>query len=45
MLRTLAAAFDRGVFYVDGKGYLEMDDRTFGALAGELNPTVKWWTE
>lgn len=43
MLMTLAAAFERGIFFVDPKGYLEMDDLVFGTLAAELNPDVDWW--
>ena len=43
VLVTLAAAFARGVFFVDGDGYLEMDDLAFAALAAELNPNVPWW--
>lgn len=43
MLRTLAEAFERAVFFVDPDGYLEMDDLAFGDLAAELNPDVSWW--
>lgn len=45
MLRTLLQAFERGIFFVDGSGYLEMDDLAFGLLAAELNPHIGWWTE
>ena len=45
MLSTLAAGFDRSVFFVDSNGYLEMDDLAFASLAAELNPRVPWWTE
>jgi hypothetical protein len=45
MTATLAAAFERGVFFVDDDGYLEMDDDTFAELAAELNPDVPWWTD
>lgn len=38
MLRTLAQAFERGTFFMDAGGYLEMDDLAFGTLAAELNP-------
>lgn len=44
MMRTLAAGFDRGVFFVDRSGYLEMEDRNFVELAAECNPGVHWWT-
>lgn len=40
MMTTLAAGFDRGVFYVDPHGSLEMDDVRFAALAKEVNPSV-----
>jgi hypothetical protein len=45
MLTTLVQAFERGVFFVDASGYLEMDDLVFGTLAAELNPHIRWWTE
>jgi cell wall assembly regulator SMI1 len=45
MLQTLAAAFDRAVFYVDANGYLEMDDMQFAALAASLNADVPYWSE
>lgn len=45
MLRTLVQAFERGIFFVDAGGYLEMDDLAFGMLAAELNPHISWWTE
>ena len=43
MLATLAAGFERGVFFVDSNGYLEMDDLAFGGLAAELNHDIDWW--
>lgn len=43
MVDTLAAALERGIVFVDGDGYLEMDDHTFAALARQLNPTIPWW--
>lgn len=45
LLTTLAAAFDRGIFFVDLSGYLEMDDLVFGGLAAELNPDIDWWRD
>lgn len=45
MLSTVAAGFDRSVFFVDSNGYLEMHDLAFASLAAELNPRVPWWTE
>lgn len=45
MLSTLAAGFDRGVFFVDQRGYLEMDDLAFGGLATTMNPDVRYWRE
>lgn len=45
MLGTLVQAFERGVFFVDPSGYLEMDDLVFGALATEVNPHIAWWAE
>lgn len=45
MLETLAVAFDRGVFFVDPGGYLEMDDLVFARVAAEFNPDVAWWRD
>lgn len=45
MLKTLAAAYERGVFFVDANGYLEMDDAAFAEVAANLNPGVRWWTD
>lgn len=45
MVTTLAAAFERGVFFVDPSGYLEMDDLVFGELAARLNRDVGWWRD
>ena len=45
MLATLAQAFERGIFFVDPSGYLEMDDLVFGELAAELNPDLGWWRD
>jgi hypothetical protein len=42
-LQALAAGFDRGIFFVNPRGYLDMDDLVFGELAAELNPDVDWW--
>ena len=45
LLTTVAAAFDRGIFFVDPSGYLEMDDLVFAELAAELNPDIEWWRD
>ena len=45
MLATVAQGFERGTFFVDPDGYLEMDDLAFGALAAELNPAGEWWRD
>lgn len=45
MMATLAAGFQREIFYVDPDGYLEMDDLVFGELATEMNPDVAYWRE
>ena len=45
MLETLAAAFVRGVFYIDRSAYLEMDDMQFAALAATMNDDVAYWSE
>jgi cell wall assembly regulator SMI1 len=42
MLETLAEGFDRRIFYVDARGYLEMDDLKFAWMAGRLNRRVRW---
>jgi hypothetical protein len=43
MLATLAAAFERGIFFVDPNEFLEMDDLVFGGLAAEMNHDIDWW--
>lgn len=45
MLMTIAAGFERAVFFVDGNGYLEMDDLAYAVVAAELNPGVPWWVD
>jgi hypothetical protein len=45
MVATFTAAYERGVFYVDGQGFLEMDDDAYATLAATLNPKVPWWNE
>jgi hypothetical protein len=45
MLATIGVAYDRGIFFVDGDGYLEMDDAAFASLAAEMNPRVPWWVD
>lgn len=45
MMATLAQGFERGIFYVDPSGYLEMDDLVFGGLATEMNPGIAYWRE
>jgi cell wall assembly regulator SMI1 len=45
MLATIAAGYERGVFFVDGSGYLEMDDLAFASVAADLNPGVPWWVD
>jgi len=45
MLTTVMADFERTVFFVDGDGYLEMDELAFAVVAAELNPHVPWWVE
>lgn len=45
MLATIAAGFERELFFIDGSGYLDMDDLAYVALAAELNPRVPWWVD
>ncbi|WP_146252105.1 SMI1/KNR4 family protein [Xylanimonas oleitrophica] len=45
LTETLAAAFNRGIFFVDPSGYLEMDDLVFAGVAAELNPDIAWWRD
>ncbi|MFN8074867.1 MAG: hypothetical protein U0Q15_05520 [Kineosporiaceae bacterium] len=45
MLTTIAAGFSQEIFFVDGSGYLEMDDSTYAEVAAQLNPGVPWWAE
>jgi hypothetical protein len=45
MLATVAAGFERAIFFVDADGYLEMDDLAYADLAAQLNPGVPWWVD
>lgn len=45
MIETVAAGFDRGLFFVDSDGYLEMDDLAFATVAARINPDVAWWRD
>ena len=45
MVRTVATAFDDGVYHVEDEGWLEMDDAAFAGLARRLNPGVRHWAE
>lgn len=45
LMATLATAFERGVFFVDPSGYLEMDDLVFAGVAAEFNPDIAWWRD
>lgn len=45
MLRTVVAGFEREVFFVNRRGYLEMDYREFESLCAKLNPEVAWWAD
>ncbi|TMD71674.1 MAG: SMI1/KNR4 family protein [Chloroflexi bacterium] len=42
-LATIAAGYDSSLFFVDSRGYLEMDDMAWVALAARLNPDVAYW--
>ena len=44
MMETAAAAFDAGVYFVDGDGYLNLNDEEFAKLASDRNPSVAWWS-
>jgi len=43
MMCTIAAGFEEELFYVDNRGYLEMDDDRFYDLAEAMNPNVDYW--
>lgn len=45
MLTTIAAGYERRIFFIDDNGYLEMDDLAFASMAAELNPGVPWWVD
>jgi hypothetical protein len=45
MIATLAEDFAEGAFFVDDRGYLEMDSRRHGEIARAHNPTVALWDE
>ena len=41
--QVVAAAYEADIFYIDERGYLEMDDGAFVDLAVRLNPDVDYW--
>lgn len=43
LFHTIAEAYDRGVYFIDRHGFLEMDDRAFRALVRESNPDIEFW--
>ncbi|HET7047734.1 MAG TPA: SMI1/KNR4 family protein [Solirubrobacteraceae bacterium] len=43
MIATLADCFDQGAFFVDDRGYLQMDSARHGEIARAHNPTVALW--
>lgn len=44
MLRTIATAFDEGIYFLDREnGYLDADDLAFAELAARLNSRVPYW--
>jgi cell wall assembly regulator SMI1 len=38
LLATLAAAYESGIFFIDDRGYLEMNDVEFSELANSVDP-------
>jgi hypothetical protein len=45
MLETLVVCFDRKIFFLGDERYLDLDDRAFWQLAGEMNPTCRAFWE
>ena len=43
MISTIEQGYARGVFTVDGRGYLSMDQGEFEALGAEMNPEADAW--
>lgn len=43
LMSTIAAAFERGLFFVDEHGFLEMDDAAFTDFAATRNPSAPGW--
>jgi hypothetical protein len=44
MIKTLAECFAEHAFFVDDRGYLEMDDRLHREIARRNNPTISLWS-
>jgi cell wall assembly regulator SMI1 len=44
MAQTLAECFQAGAFFVDDRGYLEMDDQRYAEIARRNNPNVPLWS-
>jgi hypothetical protein len=45
LFATLAGAFEAGIYHIDDRGYFEMDDRVYDALAARMNDDVPYWRE
>jgi cell wall assembly regulator SMI1 len=46
MMATIAAAFDRGIFYVSATEPAILEDwPSFCDLAASMNPTIQWWND
>lgn len=45
MIATFATAFESGAIFVDGTGYVDVNDEAFNAIAARLNPDIPWWTD
>ncbi|MFK0005073.1 hypothetical protein [Paenarthrobacter sp. NPDC090522] len=43
MLATFSETYERGVFFDDAEGFLDMDFDVFWELARELNPEAGYW--
>jgi hypothetical protein len=43
MLETILECYRRGAFYVDDRGYLEINDRLHAEIARAHNPNLPVW--
>lgn len=44
MIATIAECYEKGAYFVDDRGYLEVDDQLHATIARRHNPSVELWS-